>query len=258
MKKQIAFLVFLIVIVIIIVAVSGGVFAYRYYFAQRSQKIEENKEDECAVLSDQIKQAINKANYCATKSDCMEVVRPNTPCFLESYPIVNKTANISDLATKLSQYAGKNCPAFVCDFPYLPEKQEDLVKMMDCLNGKCIIKKPAGGISVSIKNILLNFRAYAETKQKLIVVGKNGGWGGVECDDNGVKLGMITQSDTLIYDDTGCIYVENGLYPGMRSKYLNKAVKIEAIVVLDRKGNPVLSPQSAIYMEGLPAWQLKI
>jgi len=102
---------------------------------------------------------------------------------------------------------------------------------------------------VTAQDILLNYKLYAKTKQKLMISGRNGGWGEVQCDTNGVTLGMITQSDTLIYDDTGCIYVKGGLYPGMTSEYLNKRIKIEATVVLDENNKPVLEVVETISKE---------
>ncbi len=103
--------------------------------------------------------------------------------------------------------------------------------------------------NVSLKDILLNYNAYVNSGQALILEGKNGGWGAVECNSHGVKLGMITRSDTLIYDNTGCMYVEGGLYPGVDQKFLNKSVKIEAKVVLDDNKNPLLEVEKIIYKE---------
>jgi hypothetical protein len=226
---------------------------------------------DCAGLTSYLKKYSDEANHCTTGSDCITLydafnyINGKAACFLENpYLLVNKStdSSIKNIIGVASDMYETKCSQ--CTYDYIPkiysiaEKEnadKQLLSHVSCVNKKCLItsssvttnsSEPA---KVTIKNILENYKAYA-TEQKIVIVeGKNGGWGEVECSTNGVALGMITQSDTLIYDDTGCIYVKGGLYPGMTQEYLNKRVKIEATVVLDEKGRPALTVKALIYKE---------
>lgn len=277
MKNQKGITLLIITIIILAVVLIGGGTVYYYYAIKAQPKpvacTEEAKlcpdgsyvsrtgpdcefaecpatadqtANNCDVLSKQLSDLINASNNCDSKEDCIAIFRNTNPCFLESYVILDKKSDIATVAQKIDNFGKSKCPS--CDFPYLPKKQEDITKLINCVNNKCIIKSDIIAKEHTIQDILLNYKIYTKTKEKLIVEGKNGGWGWVECDTHGVKLGMITESDMLIYDDTGCIYVKGPLYPPDR-EYLNKEVKIEAVVVSDSKGNPVLDIKSLIYAQ---------
>lgn len=80
----------------------------------------------------------------------------------------------------------------------------------------------------------------------VVLEGKFGGWGGeLSCDYS--NLAMKTKSDTILYDDTGCIYMtgelkilsqEKNLDPSDPSN-IGSSLKVEGVVSLI-DGKPIL------------------
>jgi len=239
--------------------------------ADYNKELSKIENSDCAGLTEYLKKYSNQANYCNISSDCITLydtfnyLYGKAACFLENpYLLVNKStdASVKNIIGVASDMFEAKCSQ--CAYDYIPkiysiaEKEnadKQLLSHVSCVNKKCLISNSSATANNSeptqttIKSILENYKTYVASQKVIIVEGRNGGWGEVQCDTNGVALGMITQSDTLIYDDTGCIYVKGGLYPGMTSEYLNKQVKIEAMVILDEKGRPALTVKAVIYKE---------
>lgn len=102
-----------------------------------------------------------------------------------------------------------------------------------------------GAKNLTIGDILSNPQLYQG--KEVTLNGKYGGWGGGQCNNTGA-IAMKTRSDTIIYDDTGCIYMAVGevkiisaakeLDPWDKSTY-DTEIQIKAKVSLI-DGKPIL------------------
>ena len=102
--------------------------------------------------------------------------------------------------------------------------------------------------TIKLGDIISNSSFY--NGKTVIIDGKFGGWGG-DFDCSNWDMAMYTKSDSIIYDDTGCLYMvargssgievlykEKELYP-MDQSNLGGNIKIKAVVSLI-DGKPIL------------------
>jgi hypothetical protein len=93
---------------------------------------------------------------------------------------------------------------------------------------------------VSVNLVLSNYNKYLD--KEIVLQGKFGGWG-VPPECNLSLTGMITKSDTMFSDDTGCIAMNaRSETPISYNAYdIGHPLKIKARVILDPEGKPLLN-----------------
>ncbi|RLJ02914.1 MAG: hypothetical protein DRP11_02255 [Candidatus Aenigmatarchaeota archaeon] len=105
--------------------------------------------------------------------------------------------------------------------------------------------------NVKIRDIISNPEMYIG--KEVVLNGMYGGWGSYpQCDFE--RMGMVTRSDYIIYDDTGCLYIcascegveyifkEGDVNPSDKNTYGTK-IKVKAFVG-SVEGKPVLGKVS--------------
>lgn len=99
---------------------------------------------------------------------------------------------------------------------------------------------PLSGKQLNVNGVLINYNDYLN--KEIVLDGKFGGYGVPEnCNLN--LTGTITRSDTIFYDDTGCIaiYAKSNSPKEYTSYEIGSPLKIRARVILDPEGKPLLN-----------------